>query len=499
MERVQTLSSLMQGTVTIPSVLDVRLHGLSSDSRELRHGDGFIALSGSGGDAWNHVPEAVARGASAVLLESPTSGPCYEWQGVLIVPVADLSQCHGELAERFYGSPSQSLSVVGVTGTNGKTSVTRFLTQVLNGAGIRCASLGTLGYGFPGEESHASHTTPDAVRLQRLLAGYHRAGARAVVMEVSSHALVQGRVDWVHFTGAILTNLSQDHLDYHGTMEAYGEAKAGLFTRLKPAFAVVNRDDHFGLGLINRIDSHCDVWSYSLEGRQGNLQLRELSLDKEGFTARIDGAAGPMTLHCPLLGRFNVANVMAAVGAALALDIDPRVIETQAAQLSAPAGRLESLGAAGCARMVIDYAHTPDALSCALEALRPHCRGQLWCVFGCGGDRDKSKRPLMGEIAERLADHLIITDDNPRSEAPEAIAREIRSGMKAPHRVRVIHDRRQAIEQALRQSGEEDLVLVAGKGHEDTQEHRGVRRPFSDRLVVQSLLERHCNNGEVRA
>lgn len=488
MERINTLSSLMRDTVAIPSVLDVRLHGLSADSRELRQGDAFIAVAGAGGDAWANVPDAIARGACAVLLEVPSPAPCYEWQGVLIVPVPQLRHWQAALADRFYGSPSQSLSVVGVTGTNGKTSVTRFLTQLLNAAGISTASIGTLGYGFPGQESHASHTTPDAVRLQRLMAGYLSAGARAVVMEVSSHALEQGRVDWVDFTGAVLTNLSQDHLDYHGTMEAYGEAKAGLFTRLQPGFAVLNLDDDFGRALSKRIDSGCALWSYSVDAGEGDLILTDLVLDSEGFIASIDGAAGPMTLRCPLLGRFNVANVMATVGAALALDINPGHIETLVADLSAPAGRLESLGAPGYGQVVIDYAHTPDALSCALQALRPHCRGQLWCVFGCGGDRDKGKRPLMGEVAERLADQLIITDDNPRNEAPEAIAGEIRSGLKAPEKARVIHDRRDAIELALEQATEEDLILVAGKGHEDTQERQGVRRPFSDRQAVQSLF-----------
>ncbi|TVP59758.1 MAG: UDP-N-acetylmuramoyl-L-alanyl-D-glutamate--2,6-diaminopimelate ligase [Halomonadaceae bacterium] len=488
MERINSLISLLRETVTVPSVLDVRIHGLSSDSRELRSGDAFIAVAGTSGDAWDHVPEAVARGAAAVLLDVASPAACYEWQGALIVPVPDLKRWQAALADRFYDSPSQSLSVVGVTGTNGKTSVTRFLTQLLNGAGVTTASIGTLGYGFPGQETPASHTTPGPVRLQRLLAGYRRAGAQAVVMEVSSHALVQGRVDWVDFTGAVLTNLSQDHLDYHGTLEAYGQAKAALFTRLEPAFAVLNQDDAFGRSLAKSLKGGCSLWSYTMAPDQGDLVLTDLTLSATGFIAQIDGAAGPMTLRCPLLGRFNVANVMAAVGAALALDLNPGLIETLVAGLSAPPGRLERYGAHKGPQIVVDYAHTPDALASALGALRPHCQGKLWCVFGCGGDRDTSKRPLMGGIAEKLADQLVVTDDNPRSETPEHIAREILSGMQAPDKVTVIHDRRKAIAHALAGAAPRDLILIAGKGHEDTQERQGIRRPFSDRQVVLSLL-----------
>jgi len=488
MERMNSLSALLKGIVTIPSVLDMRVHGLSGDSRELRSGDAFLALRGSHGDAWRYADEALENGAVAILAEVDEPEAVREWNGVLVVPVPGLARLKGWLADRFYGRPSLSLSVVGVTGTNGKTSVTRFLTQILNGAGISTASLGTLGYGFPGSETPASHTTPDAVRMQRLLDTYRQQGAQAVVMEVSSHALDQGRVDEVAFSGAILTNLSQDHLDYHGSMMSYGESKAALFTRLKPVFAVINKDDEFGRTLLGRLQPGCALWCYSLAAGDADLYLTDLTMTAQGFVAQINGAAGPMELKCGLMGRFNVANVLAAVGAALALDVNPATIEAQVASLTAPPGRLEVLAAEGRPRVIVDYAHTPDALQSVLSALRPHVKGKLWCVFGCGGDRDQGKRPLMGAAAEKYADRVIITDDNPRSEDPTAIVTQILAGMNDSRACQVVHDRGDAIAHAIAEASPEDVVLVAGKGHENTQERQGQMLPFSDRDTVSSLL-----------
>ncbi|MBS3803941.1 MAG: UDP-N-acetylmuramoyl-L-alanyl-D-glutamate--2,6-diaminopimelate ligase [Oleiphilaceae bacterium] len=485
---VASLSTLLRGIVAVPSVFDVTLHGITTDSRDVAPGDAFIALSGSRTPAGYYLNAAIRAGATVVILESERSGQCEEHQGALIVSVEGLKSHIGTIAARFFDHPSQQFPIVGVTGTNGKTSVSHYIAQMLNETGTPCGVLGTLGYGMPGRLRPASHTTPDVVRINQNLAQIGKQGARAAVMEVSSHALAQGRVDGLVFAGAVFTNLSRDHLDYHGSMEAYGAAKAKLFQVEGLRFAVLNLDDAFGLELYEALSERCNRVGYSLHATESDLRLVGLTTKEDGFTASVDGLWGAFTLSAPLLGTFNVSNLLAATAAVLSLGVPVERVIRSASRLSPPPGRLESYRGADGVQVVVDYAHTPDALRNALAALRPHTRGELVCVFGCGGDRDAGKRPEMAREAESAADQVIVTDDNPRSESPDAIAADILTGFAHPDQVRVIHDRAGAIHSAVRQAGAGDVILVAGKGHETWQERNGHKYAFSDAEQVRSAL-----------
>lgn len=493
---VKPLSTLLAGFAEVPSVFNLAVHGLSADSRQLRAGDAFVALKGSAGDSWRYVDAAIERGAIAVLLETDGETGCSEQGSALVVKVPQLTQHQAALADRFFDAPSQALHVIGVTGTNGKSSVTRYIAQILNNGGLKTATLGTLGYGFSDSLAEASHTTPDVISVHRWLHVFRQQGASAVVMEVSSHALDQGRVAKVHFEGAVYTNLSRDHLDYHGTMEEYGAAKASLFTNTHLRFAIINADDQFGRQLSEKVSQGCQVWRYtSSADASAELRLRQLNLRQDGFDAVLETPSQTLPLSSNLLGHFNACNITAAVGAALALNIEPAVIAAAVKNISAPAGRLQRFSAEDGLRVVVDYAHSPAALETALNALAAHVKGNLWCVFGCGGDRDSGKRPLMGEIAERLANAVVLTDDNPRSEDPEAIVQDILGGMAGQANVHIEHDRAAAIEYAVHRAGSDDLILVAGKGHETYQAYDGQKRDFSDILTVQELINRRSARG----
>jgi UDP-N-acetylmuramoyl-L-alanyl-D-glutamate--2,6-diaminopimelate ligase len=483
-----SLSSLLQGIVEVPSVFDVTIHGLRTDSRQVRMGDAFVALPGRQTSADHHVDEAIGAGAIVIILEVPEPAPCYEYRGALVVPLMALSRHLGQIADRFYEHPSRRIRVVGVTGTNGKTSVSHFIAQLLNGADIPCGVLGTLGYGMPGNLATATHTTPDVVEVNRALFTMARKGARVVAMEVSSHALDQGRIDGVNMTGAVFTNLTRDHLDYHGSMEAYGQAKASLFTREGLHFSIINFDDPFGRQLYEQTEGSCDRVRYSLHEAQTELWLTRFAPSPAGFDADVDGQWGAFSVSASLMGSFNASNLLAAMAAALSLGVSVDAVRTAVASLEAPPGRLESFTGAAGVRVVVDYAHTTDALANALAALRPHANGQLICVFGCGGDRDTGKRPEMAREAERGADRLVITDDNPRSESPETIVKDILAGLESRDGVTVIHDRADAIRAAIDLARPGDVVLVAGKGHEAWQERHGKRTPFSDVAHVQEAL-----------
>ncbi|XOZ33500.1 UDP-N-acetylmuramoyl-L-alanyl-D-glutamate--2,6-diaminopimelate ligase [Halomonadaceae bacterium KBTZ08] len=483
-----SLKSLLRDRVDLPSILDVWVHGLIADSRLIRPGDAFVARAGSSGNAWAHVDDAVERGAAAILLESETRGAPREYCDAVLVPVVGLAGCLACLADHFYGCPSAHLTVIGVTGTNGKTSVTGFIASILEAGGMPTATMGTLGYTFGSFREPASHTTPDAVRVHGLLAEFRDKGAKAVVMEVSSHALVQGRVDRVRFDAGVFTNLSPEHLDYHSDMTAYGAAKARLFTEHEPEVAVINADDDFGAQLMAQLPAETRRWRYGQAAAQLDCRIKGVRAAADGMEVTLNTRMGQLSLTTPLIGRFNAENLAAASATALAIGVPGAVIEAAAPELKAPPGRLEPHVAASGLALVIDYAHTPAALEQALEALRPHVGGELWCVFGCGGNRDKAKRPAMGEVAARLADHVIVTDDNPRDEAPAGIAGHILSGVADARGVKVIHDREEAIGTAFREAGAEDMVLIAGKGHETTQEREGIRSPFSDAQVVRRLI-----------
>ncbi|MBD3657889.1 MULTISPECIES: UDP-N-acetylmuramoyl-L-alanyl-D-glutamate--2,6-diaminopimelate ligase [Marinobacter] len=485
---IASLSTLLQGIVAVPSVFDVTIHGLRTDSREVRAGDAFVAMAGATTSADHYVDEAIRRGATVVLLEAAEMAQCSERHGALIVPVPDLRGRLGRIAARFFEHPSQRLRLIGVTGTNGKTSVTQYIAQLLQETGTPCGVIGTIGYGMPGGLQPATHTTPDVVQVNRVLAQVQAQGGRAAAMEVSSHALDQGRTDGLLMTGAVFTNLTRDHLDYHGSMEAYGAAKARLFEREELHFAVLNFDDPFGRQLAEQLQGQCDLVRYSLHESQTELWLTNYEPSALGFDATIDGAWGSFAISAPLLGSFNVSNLLAAMGAVLSLGVPVERVRTAVARLSPPPGRLETYSGASGAQVVVDYAHTADALANALAALRPHTSGRLICVFGCGGDRDRGKRPEMAREAEKGADLVIVTDDNPRSEDPAVIADEILAGFERPAAVRVIHDRAEAIRTAVSLAAAGDVVLIAGKGHEAWQESGGQRTPFSDAEQVRGVL-----------
>ncbi|MEE3170819.1 MAG: UDP-N-acetylmuramoyl-L-alanyl-D-glutamate--2,6-diaminopimelate ligase [Pseudomonadota bacterium] len=486
---ITSLSTLLQGMVAVPSVFDVTIHGLKTDSRDVTTGDAFIALPGARTPADYYVDSAIEAGATVILLQTEQDGPCRERHGALVVPVVGSQKLVGRLADRFFEHPSQRLRLLGVTGTNGKTSVCQFVAQLLKETGTPCGTLGTLGYGMPGALQPASHTTPDVVQVNRVLARILKQDARAAVMEVSSHALDQGRVDNLTMTGAVFTNLTRDHLDYHGSMEAYGAAKARLFEREELHFSVINFDDPFGRQLFGQLEGKCDRVRYSLHEAQTELWMREFRPTDHGFEAELDGEWGRFDISVPLMGSFNASNVLASMATVLTLGVPVERVQQAASRLTPPPGRLERFASAQGKRVVVDYAHTPDALANALSALRPHVTGKLICVFGCGGDRDPGKRPEMAREAEALADLVMVTDDNPRSEDPEAIVRDILAGFKEPQMVRVIHDRASAIQAAIGSAGPDDLVLVAGKGHEAYQEIAGQRYPFSDAEQVRHMLD----------
>jgi UDP-N-acetylmuramoyl-L-alanyl-D-glutamate--2,6-diaminopimelate ligase len=485
---ISSLSTLLQGVAVVPSVFDVTIHGLTTDSREVSVGDAFVAIAGSTTPADHYIGDAIAAGATAILLETPRAGECYEVDGALIVPVANLKGQLGKVADRFFEHPSKQLRLVGVTGTNGKTSVSHYIARLLQETGTPCGVIGTLGYGMPDALQEASHTTPDVVQGNRVLSRIVAQGGRAAAMEVSSHALAQGRVDGLTMTGAVFTNLTRDHLDYHGSMEAYGAAKAKLFNREELHFAVINFDDPFGRQLYKQLEGQCDRVRYSLHEAQTELWLTRIEQTNGGFSATVDGLWGAMDISASILGSFNVSNLLASMAAVLSLGVPVDRVRAAVERLAPPPGRLEPFTGANGVRVVVDYAHTADALNNALSALRPHVTGRLICVFGCGGDRDTGKRPDMAAEAELGADVVFVTDDNPRSEDPADITDQIMKGFRAPERVAVTHDRAEAIHQAVAMAEPGDIVLIAGKGHETWQEIAGQRIPFSDAGQVRQAL-----------
>lgn len=465
--------------------------GLTLDSRKVQRGDAFFALRGTQGHGIEFAASAVQRGAQVVLAEAPAVDDV----AALDVPLLWIDNLHaqvGEIAARFYGRPSESMRMVGVTGTNGKTSCVQLLAQALTLLGHRAASIGTLGAGIHGQLHEGERTTPDAISVQAQLAQFRDADVSHVAMEVSSHALEQGRVGAVDFEVAAFTNLTRDHLDYHGSMEAYGAAKAKLFAWPGLRGAVINIDDAFGRELAEQLPEGVLPLRFSMAGDVGaEIAADAIVTSAEGLAFTLRTPWGNRAINSHLLGRFNVANLLAVAGClgALGESFDSIVVVLE--QLQPVNGRMSRLGGLnGQPLVVVDYAHTPDALKQALTALRAHCAGQLICVFGCGGERDAGKRPLMGAIAARLADVAIVTDDNPRGEDGDAIVAQIVAGMTAARAMAVERDRATAIHDALQLARTGDVVLVAGKGHETYQDGAAGKRPFDDLAVAHAALER---------
>lgn len=451
---------------------------LTLDSRAVKAGDLFLAIPGSRSDGRDHIADAIGRGAAAVAYESE-GAPQMSDSAAQLLPVKGLAQQLSAIAGRFYGEPSRGLHLVGVTGTNGKTSVSQLIAQALDLLGERCGLIGTLGVGFYDALESGKHTTPDPLAVQATLARLKQAGARAVSMEVSSHGLEQGRVAALDFDVAVFTNLSRDHLDYHGSMEAYAAAKAKLFAWPQLKCRVINLDDAFGRQLAADF-AESRLIGYSLENPAAYLYCPEARFSNDGIAARIVSPQGAGLLRSPLLGRFNLSNLLAVVGALLGLNYPLDEILAVMPQLQGPVGRMQRLGGGAQPLVVVDYAHTPDALEKVLQALRPHVQGELLCLFGCGGDRDRGKRPLMAQIAETLADRVLVTDDNPRTEEPAQIFADIRAGFAQSEAVQFLHGRGEAIAQLIAGAKVSDVVVLAGKGHEDYQEIHGERLHFSD-------------------
>ena len=492
-----TLSALLQGIVELKSDADRTLTGMSLDSREIQSGDLFFACPGLNVDGASFIDEAIHNGAVAILWEAQEGihsiALSYRTKPngdtVPVIAVANLSQQIGILADRFYGQPSRALFLSGVTGTNGKTSVSQFLAQAQS-ADAPAGIIGTLGHGLYLHLEMGRHTTPDAVTVHRWLADLREQGAASVAMEVSSHALHQGRVNGVTFDCAVFTNLSREHLDYHGDMESYAAAKAGLFNMPGLRYAVINSDDPTGRDLLASLPDTLQVWRYGLEAEyQPEVLGKCLSLNTDGIEVEVSTPQGDGSFHSKLLGRFNISNLLAVLSVLLLRGVPLQGALARLATIQPVAGRMETFGGNGKPMVVIDYAHTPDALEQVLNALREHTAAKIWCVFGCGGDRDTGKRPLMGAIAEALADEVILTNDNPRSEEPEQILAAIQQGMRDPDKAEVQLDRREAIAQAVSQARPGDVVLVAGKGHETWQQIGKEKIPFSDIDEVQSQLD----------
>ena len=481
------LSSLLAGIAPVPQ--DVLLGDLTLDSREVRPGAAFLACRGARRHGLEFAAEVAQRGAAAILWEPDgRAQPPALQSRIVLTQVPQLSRHASELADRFFGSPSREVVVAGVTGTNGKTTCAWLLAQALTAVGRPAGYLGTLGSAFAGELVAGEMTTPDAVTVQRQLAAFRARGARQVAMEVSSHGLAQARVQAVRFDTAVFTNLTRDHLDFHGDMASYGAAKASLFERGEVRLRVLNVDDAFGATLAARSAFAGRIaCSRHVAAAAPYLLARGIEYTSAGTAFTLESSFGSARITTALLGEFNVDNVLAVLAVLLGSGVGLHETAGAMAALRAPSGRLETFHRPGAPTAVVDYAHTPDALDKALTVLRRHCAGRLTVVFGCGGDRDRGKRPEMGAIAARRADRVVLTDDNPREEDGERIVADIQAGLGA-HAAAVIRDRRAAIEYALAAATADDVVLVAGKGHEDYQIVGNQKRFFSDQQVVRTWL-----------
>ncbi|MDO6474755.1 UDP-N-acetylmuramoyl-L-alanyl-D-glutamate--2,6-diaminopimelate ligase [Alteromonas sp. 1_MG-2023] len=496
----QSLSVLLaKFGITAP---DVRIQGLTLDSRRVTPKLAFVAVKGHSMDGREFIPQAISLGAKAILAqtEKVREHGRMEMRGTtIIVHLYELTDILSSLAGAFYDYPATKMQSVAVTGTNGKTSVVQMLSQLTTAGGTRCAAVGTLGAGlFQGadtewEPTPAGNTTPDAIRMQYLLAEFVQQNARQVAFEASSHALVQGRLSQIKTDIVVFTNLSRDHLDYHGTMEDYGAAKRLAMQLPGVSTVVLNADDpESDRWHTNTPSGVTTVWYGMSElaaqkSEDRHCLATNVKYHPDGCQFRLVSSWGSRDIQVPLLGAFNVHNLLAVISVMLVQGLRFEEVVALLPKVSPVAGRMEVFPFTAHANVIVDYAHTPDALEKALQSTRAHTPGDVWCVFGCGGDRDKGKRPLMGQAAEAVADHLVITTDNSRSEAPEDIARDIREGLTQPQRAVDEPDREKAIRHCLEKAAPEDLILVAGKGHEDYQIIGEQKKNYNERAVVARL------------
>lgn len=484
------LSNLLENIITLGHDEDLEIDGLALDSRMVKPGDLFFAYQGTQLNGNQFINDAISKGAIAVLTDDEQKT---RNQSIPIFYIANLKEEIAEITNRFFNFPSKKLRMIGITGTNGKTSCSHFIAAALQQVSIPCGVVGTLGNGLYGNIQPGSLTTPDVITLQKTLASLLSQGAKAVAMEVSSHSLDQDRVGGIRFEVGVFTNLTRDHLDYHGTMEAYAAAKRKLFTEMKSKYAVINADDPFGKELIESL-SHQRIFAYSvnrnisLPGSVPLIVAEYVNLDSKGMTARVNTPWGEGSLRAPLIGQFNLSNLLAVVTVLCLFRIPLPLALNCLAHLKSVPGRMQTLGGGDKPLVVVDYAHTPDALEKVLVALKQHCTGKLYCLFGCGGDRDRGKRPLMAKIAESYADVVMVTDDNPRTENPVQIIMEIMEGFAAPQKVTVEHDRSKAIHDIIQSASKGDCVLIAGKGAETYQQIGNDKFEFSDVEKVSGSL-----------
>lgn len=497
MRKAKSLRTLLQGIVDVPEKMDREVQGVSLDSRDVAPGSVFIACAGISSHGLEYVDQAVRQGAVSVLWEQAgdVQRPSLS-QDIAVIEVPHLARVAGSIAAAFYGTPSQRMDVVGITGTNGKTSVSHLVAQALAAYGRRCAIVGTLGYGFIDSLEPPTHTTPDAVKLQQLFAQLAGGGADSVAMEVSSHALEQHRVSGIEFRTAVFTNLSRDHLDYHTNLASYAAAKRRLFGMPNLKCAVVNADDAIGREIIAELPDGVRAIIFATQAEslraisaEDTVFATRIELDSQGLAIDVTHAGEKHLLRAPLFGRFNALNLLAVFGVLLSFDINPADAARALSFVRPVRGRMERMGGGEQPLVIVDYAHTPDALAQILAAAREHCSGKLICVFGCGGDRDRGKRPEMGRIAETLSDVVIITDDNPRTENADAIVAEIVAGVTTAGKVCVQRDRAVAIRESVASARTGDVIVIAGKGHEDYQIVGTRREYFSDVDVARTALE----------
>lgn len=466
---------------------NLSISGISMDSRAVKPGDLFFALNPL------YIDEAVQKGAKYIICEKM---PVKKYD-IPVIQIDNLRNKIGLFSAEFYHFPSKNMHIIGVTGTNGKTSCTHFIAQAFKMAGFKSAVIGTLGNGLIDHINPGTHTTPDPVVLQQILADFYHQKTDFVAMEASSHGLQQGRLNGTMIETAIFTNLTRDHLDYHETIENYAQAKFHLFEQPGLKYAVLNLDDPYGFEWAKKLRStysHLDIYGITANATLPLIDIpiisaREIKTNITGLTAKIISPWGKNTLKTHLLGKFNLSNLLCVLTVLGIYNISLENSLSYLAELKTAPGRMQALGGnSGRPLIIIDYAHTPDALLKTLQALREHCEGNLWCIFGCGGDRDQGKRPEMGAIAEQYSDQIILTDDNPRSENPAQIIADIRKGLNSSKNIIIEHDRRRAIEHALNSTKEGDIILIAGKGHETYQEIDDQKIPYNDFLAVKMLL-----------
>jgi len=464
---------------------------LHCDSRNVGAGDGFIAWPGAATDGRKFVPAALAQGASACLVERE-GVEAFGFDSEAIASYAQLKPATGLIAAEYYGHPTDRLDVLAVTGTNGKTSTAWWLAQALSNAGIACGVVGTLGIGRPPQVDFVGLTTPDPVLLQGQFRKFLDAGVKACAIEASSVGIVERRLDGTRIRVALFTNFTQDHLDYHRTMEDYWEAKAELFRWPGLKAAVVNIDDEKGRALVQSLDTTAlDVWTVSCH-EPARLMARDIGYGDEGLRFDVCEGEQRVPLATSVIGQYNAANLLGVIGGLRVMGLALEDAVRACGGLLPVPGRMERLVVRGKPLVAVDYAHTPDALDKALTALRPLAQergGELWCIFGCGGDRDPTKRPLMAAVVEKDADHVVVTSDNPRSEKPENIISQVLLGLSHAKCVQVQADRAKAIAETISAAAASDVILIAGKGHEDYQEVAGVKHPFSDRAHAQAALD----------